>query len=794
MPDETRATGHTDRPGHQQLQPGEDGSQVLDDDVDFYDDEPAARGGSAISPPTEPGPDPAPQNPWREPGNADSEAAPQKTGTWTQPAALPVNQSDGHTDGQPGPVTQPTGEQEPVAAAPAEPTEAAEPTQAAEPEQPAAAAPEPEQPTVAATDQPAPVPDQPAAATPEAEQPTVAVPDPNATLTATEPGFDNADTPTSQQPYYEPARTPHRTTRVAAFDDLADENTDFIGGLRLPSSIESELEGKGRPSWRPPLLVWIITGLFVSLAAMCTFLYPTFTGYDEPFHVDMTYSYYNGNGFYAPGGRYLSIGVQNANGAVHPPPTVPFTQQHVVARGQRQSFDALGGDKAGTYPIPNQMVQHPPLYYVIGAAVLHLIPGSHNMPYDQWVAVLRYLSILMVAPLPILAWASAKALVGDGPAAVAASALPLTLPNLARVGGNVNNDNLLTLLTAVLILLLCKVLAGDLRKRMGFWVGLVTGLACLTKGYALVLPVVVLVAYAIAWMRHRRRTWAPFGVAAATTAVVGAWWWIRNLILYGTVQPEGFGGKGSYGYDTFYMTAKHAPPGRFTIDQFIPAYLSRVLWRTWGGIGYPEQPFFSRTTTWVWFGIVAAGAVFAVFFGFRGRFGRLSAAMFVLPTILILSLPMYNAEHHFLYNGVLPGAQGRYLYPSATAVAVLLGVGYTRLIGRKLSAWLPLVVIIGAIGTQILAWRQLVKVWWVPTNVHGKSEEFKQAFRGILRWSPWPHAVTTIPFVAVLAFAVAVLAAGIAYGVVHRNGDDEPVITDGGTMHDPLPARSFANS
>jgi len=42
--------------------------------------------------------------------------------------------------------------------------------------------------------------------------------------------------------------------------------------------------------------------------------------------------------------------------------------------------------------------------------------------------------------------------------------LPLTLPNLARIGGNVNNDNLLTLLTAGLILVLCKVLAGDLRK------------------------------------------------------------------------------------------------------------------------------------------------------------------------------------------------------------------------------------------------------------------------------------------------------------------------------------------
>jgi hypothetical protein len=292
-------------------------------------------------------------------------------------------------------------------------------------------------------------------------------------------------------------------------------------------------------------------------------------------------------------------------------------------------------------------------------------------------------------------------------------------------------------------------------------------------------------------MRHRRRPWAPVGLAALATALIGGWWWIRNMVLYGAVQPEGFGGKGSYGYDTFYMTAKHPPAGTYTVHEFIPAYLVRVLWRTWGGIGYPENPFFARTVTWVWFGIVAAGAIFAVAFGLRGRFGRLSALAFVLPTIFLLAVPMSNALHHYTYNGVLPGAQGRYLYPSVTAVGVLVGVGYCRLVGRKLSAWIPLVVIIGALGTQLIAWRQLVKVWWVPTNAHGKSEEFKQAFRAILRWSPWSHPVTTGPFIAVVAFGLLLVIAAVAYGVAHRNGDDEPVVTDGGTTREQLPATAF---
>ena len=611
------------------------------------------------------------------------------------------------------------------------------------------------------------------------EQPTIAA--------RFAPPFE--ETPTNREPLFVPDAAPHPTTRL--FDDLGEQRTEIVGGMRLPESIEAELGPKERPSWRPPLLVWVLTGLLVSLAAMCTFLYPTYSGYDEPFHVDMTYSYYNGNGFYAPTDRLLSIGVQNSDKAGALPPKIPFSQQSVLPRGQRQSLDANGGDRAGTYPIPNQMVQHPPLYYAIGAGLLHLVPGSHNLPYDRWVAILRYMSILMIAPLPILAWASAKALVGDGPAAVTAAVLPLTLPNLARIGGNVNNDNLLTLLTAGLILVLCKVLAGDLRKRTGLLVGVIIGLACLTKGYGLVLPLVAMLAYGLAWLRHRRRPWAPVGMAALFTAAIGGWWWVRNLVLYGAVQPNGLGKKGDFGYDSFFQISRHPPAGTYTIREFIPAFLVRVLWRTWGGIGLAEGPMFARTVDWVWFGIVAAGAIFAIAFGIRGRYGRLSAALFVVPTIVILALPMAAAVSRYTYNGILPGSQGRYLYPTVTAVGLLLGVGYTRFVGRKLAGWLPLVVVIGALGTQVLAWRQLIHVWWVPANVHDKSEEFKQAFRGILRWSPWSHAVTTGPFIAVLAFGLLLLVSAVWYGVAHRAGDDEPVVTDGGSVRDQLPESSI---
>lgn len=548
------------------------------------------------------------------------------------------------------------------------------------------------------------------------------------------------------------------------FDDYgATSGSGYLADLRLPGSEPEPLLS------RPPLLVWVVTGLFVSLMAMCTFLYPAFTGPDEKQHVDLVYSFYNGNLFYKPGERHIAVGVQNADQLRALPPGTPLGQRQVIPRGQRRSFDALGGDAAGSEPAPNPMVQHPPLYYALTAGILRAIPGSSGWPYDRWVALLRYFSILMVAPLPILAWATVKTLVGDGPAAVTASVLPLSVPNLARLGGSANNDNLLILLAGCLMLVLAKVIAGDLRRRTGLLAGLFAGLACLTKGFGLVPVVAVGAAYVVAWLRQRRPPWAALCWAAALTAAVGAWWWVRNLVLYGTIQPDGYGS-----YAATYYGARRG----FSTTGF----LDRLVWRTWGGIGYPERPFFSTTACWVWAGILIAGVLLGLGLGFRGRCGRLAAAVFILPAVLAVVILFYDTHR----NDSLTGVQGRFLYFSLIGLFAVTAVGLTRVVGQVLAAWVPLVVLLGALATQVQAWRALVRVWWVPASAgNATSEQVKQAFRAILRWSPWGHPATTGPFVAAMAFGILVLIAGIGYGWLHRRGEDEPLVTDDGSLADP---------
>ncbi len=532
-------------------------------------------------------------------------------------------------------------------------------------------------------------------------------------------------------------------------------STDPVTGD--PPAPDRQPHPGAHPRRRPriPTLVLAVTALHIALMAMCTVLYPPFTGVDETFHVDMAYAYSQGHGPYPPGGRMLARGIEVVYGGLTVPPrTGPYSDTPVRPRGQRPSINAAGGDRpAQGYPIPNQMVQHPPLYYLIEAGVLRL-PGVDGLPYDRQVALLRWVSVLLLAPLPLLAWATARRLAGDGPIALTAAVLPVTLPGLSHLGGVVNNDNLLILLVGALMLVLARVLTGDLRARTGALVGLLLGLAMLTKGFALVLPVPVAAVYLVAGLRHRRQPFAGLGVAAVLTAAVGGWWWIRNLVLFGAVQPQGVGPAWERAF-----VGDPRPGGTWL--QYGPEFARRLSSRFWGGLGYPDSPALPTWLTGGWLILLIAGVLLGVAFGIGGRWGRAAALTFALPAAFFTGLIFVAGGRAYVYNLRLPGIQGRYVYPGLTALAVLFGIGIVRLAGR-IGRAVPLLLLAAGVLTQAWAWRLLVSQWWVPTHTVGDwGAMFRGALDGILRWSPWPTVPTVAPFVAVALLALTALGAAV---------------------------------
>lgn len=511
------------------------------------------------------------------------------------------------------------------------------------------------------------------------------------------------------------------------------------------------------PGRRIPVVVWAVTALHVALMLCFSLLYPPFTGFDEVAHVDAVLAIRHGHGWPAPTERELSEGVvATSNPVLLAATRLPFSDDPLAARADRPSIASLGVNRdSTTQPLPNQITQHPPLYYAAGAAVLLAIPGSADWPFDRTVAALRLLSILFMAPLPLLAWATARALRASAPVATAAAALPLSVPQLARVGGSVNNDALYALAFATALLLLVRVAMGDLQRRTVLLTGAAVGLALLTKGFALVLPLAVVACFVVAGRRGRDAGWWRAGALCLAVAfVVGGWWWLRNLVLYGAVQPAGWSQEA---YRAKILGPPRAPGTSAPLDDFISGLYARLSVRFWGGLGinYTGPATYPRWVTDLLVGCVVAAVLVALV-----RFPRSRAAVgaaLLLPLAATLGLIAVGAYSSYQYSLAFPGTQGRYLFGSLPGLSAVVALGLAAAFGRRRQL-LPALVVLFALVMQAVGISAVLDRQWLPRG-EGRSwtERYDVAVDGIVRWAPWPAPFTQLLMLSALTGAVVVL-------------------------------------
>lgn len=560
---------------------------------------------------------------------------------------------------------------------------------------------------------------------------------------------------------------------------------------------------------RVPAVVLLITVLHVALLASYSVIYPTWTGYDEAQHVDMVYGLRHGAGWPGPGEKMISIGVAatsddfdrgryadmfQSGGKRRGSPS--FAEITPTPRGERGSFAELGGpDPVTDGRLSNQMVQHPPLVYAAGTVLLSALPGSDNWPYDWQVYVLRLFNILLVTPLPLLAWATARRLGLPEVAAQGAAVLPLAVPGFTRVGATFNNDGILMLATGALTFVLASVLRGDRRIRTAVWAGLWLAVCLLAKGLALLLPLMAVAAYLVGWWRTRgdrdstagradaaagtgpgaggggrwrglvrSLPWWPATVAVGLGGLLGGWWWVRNVVLYGAVQPNGWATN---------------PPRREALllpDSFFTwfwYFFRTMISRFWGGLGMFEPPQLTGvaivTATVV---VVALGGV-AMANGLRparlipaqrpgGRrwADRLSGA--AVPAVLLLPIVFAYvsvgqrswAEYERYTRGI--AVQGRYLYLGLVGLGVVVAAGLARSLGRR-ARWTPLVLLVGALLMQAFALLAVCSYYWLGRGVAFTPLRVPDVVNAIARWAPFPAGVTWALLSTTAALAVAVL-------------------------------------
>lgn len=504
-----------------------------------------------------------------------------------------------------------------------------------------------------------------------------------------------------------------------------------------------------RPALRSatPVTVWALCVVQLLLAIAWSVAVPIFRAPDEIQHVDLARHVASGEGYPDPSTRSLSrqivVAGQHAqfssHAAARPDRDARFRVEDATPRRARLSFAAMA-DPYASSQVPNQMTQHPPLYYAVTGGVLALLPETTS--YDVQVWLLRALGALAMAPLPWLAWGAVRWLVDDQRAALAAAAVPLTIPMLAHIGGSVGNDGPLALLGGVCTLGLARLTAGDARVRTGVLLGLSTGLGLLIKAFALAwlvaLPVAAVVAVRSGHLR-RARAAACAGYAALLAVVVGGWWYGRNLVRFGELQPA---------LGPFPDVVDG--PG---VGEWLVLVVSRLPLRFWGQFGWVEVAL-PWTVVWLVTGGVAVAVAAALAARRPPALGfRWPAVVLLAPLAATVAVVVAGAARLYLLADAPVGLHGRYLYGGVVGLAGVVGVGAATLAGWR-ARWLPVGLLGLATALHLTGGWLALRHWWGPSD----PDTAVVALQALLAWAPLPGqavaALTALLVVGILATAV----------------------------------------
>ena len=529
-----------------------------------------------------------------------------------------------------------------------------------------------------------------------------------------------------------------------------------------------------RAHWlrHPPRIVVLATIGFLALVVAWSVLTPLAEAPDEPAHLGLILDVAQHDGAYP---QYDALPQKEGAFALCQAyavsvkwcPTKTELAHHTVVRARpadeappkssRPQWDAGTFTKA----VPgrmNQMPQHPPLYYEVMAGALRLerglTPGHWSV--DHELAYLRLINALLLLPLPFLAWAAARRAGADDLVGSVAAVSMLGIPQLTHIGGALNNDNLFATVVGVLAVLLAGVARGDRSRRTAVLVGVAAAAALLTKGFAVVLPPVIVLAYLVgeraritdvagrlrAWVDAARAAMGPLVVAGLVTIIGAGWWYVGKVATTGQVMPS---------IENHRLTAKLKAIGFHpSFGHYLSSLVSKVVEGFWGAYGWrsvklPVPMSWAATIVSFAFLVIAwrrarpaleTGETGAA----RSSTASVSKGMIAACVTPIAAFAAFVVIRSWvIYTGTsrLAFQQGRYLFAGLVGVAVVTASGAVQVVGRRriLPITAAAVVVIQAVG--ILA---AYHGWWAL----GLRTGFVQPVRATVAWSGWPDPLALV--------------------------------------------------
>lgn len=409
----------------------------------------------------------------------------------------------------------------------------------------------------------------------------------------------------------------------------------------------------------------------------------------------------------------------------------------------------------------NQMTQHPPFGYVLPAVALravHAVSDPATWAYDRYLFAARVLSALALLPVPLLIVATARRLGASWPTATAAALLPFAIPQLTYIGGVVTNDTMLVLLGAAIACLVARVVTDDRARGTAIALGVVVGLALLTKAFALMLLPAVALAYVPrvrtrgAWELAVRRTGLFGGVAVVT----GGWWWVRNVIVEGAVQPQ---------HVVFPPPSAGFVP--LPMASWLRHFASLLTGRFWGSFGYFADGVRLAPATVTIASVVALALIGLAFVRADRAMVHFGGVVLVLGGLVTASVLTGARRLHVDYGLDASGIQGRYLFVVVPGLAVLAAAGLERVVtGRGVPVprahadtvrRAPAIALILVGLMQLLAVRVMFDAYWGSRNA-----SVVDRVHALLAWSPVPAVLFALWAAALIAVTALLVRAVMA--------------------------------
>lgn len=326
----------------------------------------------------------------------------------------------------------------------------------------------------------------------------------------------------------------------------------------------------------------------------------------------------------------------------------------------------------------------PPLYYVAIAPVARL---TRSLGDRGQVVALR-LATLMVGAAALLALYAAvgELFVGDAVARLSALGLAAFIPMHVAVSASVSNDIAAELLLSLVLWRSLVALRRGASQRDALFLGLLVGLAALTK----VIDDAAVPVAGLALLATGDR-WRNLTVAAVVAGLVQLPWLLRGVIVYGPFDPFGL-----HRHDE--VVVGQPQTGAIT-GELIRSWLTTLLHSFWGQFGWMGVLLDARIylALGLLTALVGVGIVVRVVRWRRAPLEQRRAfllAAFTVATVLVLTVG---------YNLTYLQPQGRYLFPAMAGIAAWAVGGLRELVVPRLRAALFAALCVGLVGLDLLA-------------------------------------------------------------------------------------------